>query len=580
MATVAKPPVTTHVFADSASGSPDIASPPYMDTGFPLTAGPGTQPVKPPRGYINWLFNYCMSGVRYLFQRGITDWDSAEDGYAPGAVVRSGDGNLYQLTGTPTTATPPHTDQNNWFPVARDKAVNDGAGGLATSFDGPSNPAAWNDLLTNPGAPISGLDKLPTFASASGFAVTIGAGIGFINTSVGLGANESTYRSIAWPSGNVTHSAPDPTNPRIDAITVTPQTYGTPSTIAVVAGTPAATPLPAAVPAGSAALFYVFVPAAASDSTAFRACRGLWRRVGYPWAGMSGVISGCELSWDYTADPGAATAQVYLRGSDQTTGLALHRILIDGEPIEWNGLAIGGGGIVSDSTADPFGSAASGSFDRPYYFYAAGGRHNPLPHTDTFGTALNPVTIVESTVPPNVRTGKPTANLTVNGQTVTPNGAVYIGLGFVVQGTTRRRACVMDAEMTCGLNPLQFLPHTFLTTTAEDLGTFGGGAAPDISTRMRINAALTAPTAQFGTVFIRLENFPVASGFGGLNAGLAMTAPAAGNATLNGATIEYTAWTGAELWAILNTGGAVAGATLQIAAMGFNHRVNRICVGF
>ena len=132
------------------------------------------------------------------------------------------------------------------------------------------------------------------------------------------------------------------------------------------------------------------------------------------------------------------------------------------------------GGVVSDSTANPFGSTASSSFDCPYYVYAVGGRHNPLPSAAAFDAFLNSVTVVESTVPPNPKTGKPTGNLTVNGVTVTPNGAVYIGLGFVAAGTSHRRGCLMDTEMTCALNPLQVITHTFSTTGNEDIGNLHG----------------------------------------------------------------------------------------------------------
>ena len=65
-------------------------------------------------------------------------------------------------------------------------SLNDALAGAAGSFDGSANPTTWNDLLTNDGAPISGLDVLPTFAAASGFAVTVGAGSGFLYTAIGI----------------------------------------------------------------------------------------------------------------------------------------------------------------------------------------------------------------------------------------------------------------------------------------------------------------------------------------------------------------------------------------------------------
>ena len=352
--------------------------------------------------------------------------------------------------------------------------------------------------------------------------------------------------------------------------------------LAVVTGTPASSPVVPAIPSGSGALFYVYVPASAADSTHFRACRGLGRRVGYPWSGMSGIIAGCELSWNYTADPATTSADLYVGAADQVTNdFTVNRILIDGEPIEWAGwLSSNAGiGVVQDSTANPFGSTASSSFDTPYYIYAVGGRHNPMPSNNGTGL-LNPITVCESTVAPNPKTGKPTGNLTVNGVTVVPNGAVYLGLGFVAQGTVFRRGCLMDGEMTYSLNPLQGILHNFTTNGPENMGTFTGGAQPAISTKMAVNLFFTPPTAAVGSFFLRLENFPPVAGLEALVAGInGGVAPANIGLFMPGQVLSFTPRTGAVLWAILDST-SISGASLLVAAMGFNHRVRRLLAGF
>jgi len=104
-------PVVANAFANTASGSPDIAPPSYLDSGFPA---PGGVPVKPPRGYVNWLFNWAMNAGRYLVSRGIADWDATETAYATGALAMDSNGKIYKLTGTATLATPPHSDLGNW----------------------------------------------------------------------------------------------------------------------------------------------------------------------------------------------------------------------------------------------------------------------------------------------------------------------------------------------------------------------------------------------------------------------------------------------------------------------------------
>lgn len=461
-------------------------------------------------------------------------------------------------------------------------ALGDALGGGATSFDGSANPTTWNDMLTTDGAPISGLDVLPTYAAGSGFNSAIGAGSGYLSTSVGIGPGESTYRTILWGTQSVLHANPHATLARYDAVTVTPAAFGTNSVLAVVTGTPAALPLAPAIPAGSAALFYVYVGAAVANATHFRACRGLGRRVGYPWSGMSAIIAGCELSWNYTVDPATTTADIWIGVADKTgTNFTVNRLLIDGEVIEWAGyLSSTTNGVVVDSTANPFGSTASASFDTPYYIYAVGGRHNPMPANTGTGI-LNPVTICESTVVPNPKTGKPTGNLTVNGVTVTPDGAVYIGLGFVAQGTVLRRGCLMDGEMTYSLNSLQIVGHNFTTNALENLGTFAGGAQPAISTKIVANCIFGAPTSAVGSAFIRMDNFAVAAGLGGdLTAGIILGPAAAGSSIgAPGQILMFTPRVGGVLWGELNSS-SIAGNFLFIGAMGFNHRVQRLTAGY
>ena len=452
-------------------------------------------------------------------------------------------------------------------------ALGDALGGGARSLNGPSNPTAWNDLLTDNGAPISGLDVLPTFAAASGYDVAIGAGSGYLFTAVGIGAGESEYRTIYWSDQSLAISTPDATHARYDAITVTPSAFGTESVLAVVAGTPAPLPLTPAIPAGSDVLFYVYVGHAVADATHFRACRGLGRRVGYLWSGISAIVAGCELSWNYTADPATTPADIFVGAADQTgTNFTINRLLIDGEAIEWAGyLGSSTNGVVSDSTADPFGSPASASFDRPYYIYAVGGRHNPMPCNTATGI-LNPITVCESTVAPNPKTGKPTGNLTVNGVTVEPDGALYIGLGFVVANTVLRRGCLMDGEMTSALNFLGLLSTTVAVSGKIDMGTFTGGCQPAISTKMLIHAHFSNGAGAGSECGVFLEDFPTTT----LGSGLRSYCPAAGEAEINLAPISFTPRTGAELWAQLNSGSG----SIYLLARGFDHRVRRLVAGY
>lgn len=111
---ITKPPVV-NVWANAASGSPDIVEPTYIDPGFPLTAGPGTPPAVVPRGFFNWIFWFLFTGVRYFMSRGIPEWEATETEYTAGTtVIDTTNGHTYQLFGTATTGTAPHLDLTNW----------------------------------------------------------------------------------------------------------------------------------------------------------------------------------------------------------------------------------------------------------------------------------------------------------------------------------------------------------------------------------------------------------------------------------------------------------------------------------
>jgi hypothetical protein len=66
-------------------------------------------------------------------------------------------------------------------------------------------------------------------------------------------------------------------------------------------------------------------------------------------------------------------------------------------------------------------------------------------------TLQSPIAIVESLVPPNLNTGKPSAGIKPPRGPNTIDGAVYIGLGFVQAGTNFRKACAQAGDWTYGL---------------------------------------------------------------------------------------------------------------------------------
>lgn len=103
-------PTIFDIWAFAASGSPDIATPTYFDTGFPA---PGGVPVKPPRGFVNWLFQVVTQGIRYHNSVGIPEWDTNETEYVAGSIARY-NGAFWVLVGSASVGVNPAGDLDNW----------------------------------------------------------------------------------------------------------------------------------------------------------------------------------------------------------------------------------------------------------------------------------------------------------------------------------------------------------------------------------------------------------------------------------------------------------------------------------
>lgn len=97
-------PTVLPAWAESAGGA-DVLQPSNAEiqAGWPLSN------VPPSRKRFNWVLKYLAQGVRYLLQRGIPEWDAAED-YRVNDRVQGSNGKTYRciqagINQDPTTAT-------------------------------------------------------------------------------------------------------------------------------------------------------------------------------------------------------------------------------------------------------------------------------------------------------------------------------------------------------------------------------------------------------------------------------------------------------------------------------------------
>lgn len=336
-----------------------------------------------------------------------------------------------------------------------------------------------SDPQSGRGSRVSAASLLPLLSSAAAFTMDLSFGQAFLQdntiaTDVTAGGDDSQYQVVRWTAQNIGFTTPDAGNPRIDLVVVTPtvvdadgasrftmvnpitrslqalnvnKTNNPGTNVQIVAGTPDPQPTAPAVPAGALALFEVYIPASAADSTTFKVARRTHRRgavsVG---ATMHGILRGCVPAWSVVDESAAASTLTV--GNSTTAGPS--RVVIDGEVITFTRLSSASPaslvGVVADAGANsPYAASAPATSDKPYYLYLCGGRSLPQGRrTDLSGNALQPLVVVESLVAPD-RNGRPSVAITTPRGT-TQLGAVYIGVGYVTMNSTRRKPCVVEGD--------------------------------------------------------------------------------------------------------------------------------------
>ena len=451
------------------------------------------------------------------------------------------------------------------------------------------------------GAPITGFSgpcSLTGIASSFQMALSAQQALCYLPGDSSLTADDSAYEVARWGAQNLTFSGPSG-QPRIDLVVATPAMVDTDSqsrnilvdpiartispqnvfkttnpqaTVAVVAGTPGASPVPPAVPAGAVPLFEVYAIPTATDSTGFVVVPRMFRRAPFPWSTMNAVVDGFRLIWDLTADPPSTSSAM------SVPLLSTNRVLIDGEVID--ATALGGPGVFQDAgTNNPFNSAASAGWHKPYYVYAVGGRHAPQAALNGLGLA-SPIALIESLVAPR-SDGHPSAVITGPRGATTQLGAVYVGLGFVYAGTTRRLACIMDNEWTWFggriAGPIELLTHTHAGSTFEAFDGNAPAQVPTISRRRSSSWSDRRPRTQdrpasLPTRAIRQRrHLGLSSAINGLiaNSSASTQGYATGAMSLPGGTATPKIW-------VACTAGAAATSGLFFTA--FEHRVRRLDV--
>jgi hypothetical protein len=418
--------------------------------------------------------------------------------------------------------------------------------------------------------------KVPTIAkSGASMAITIGAGEALENIGTPVNPDDPNYSTHRWPDTILTPAVGNGANPRIDLIVstaaeqstdaqtrnvlqdpstgvVAPETvYKTLnplSTLAVIAGTPAAAPVPPIPPPTALVLYEVLVPTASTLATQASLTRQLQRQSVYVGTSAHGILEGCSpIFGSVTTGGPLETAAADVKLDD----VGVNRVVIDGEVLVFAGGVTTGllPKIIQDTgAANPFGVAAA-TADRAYFIYVVGGIWFNTRSLDNGGgnNGFDSVVLVESLTPPMID-GRPTAPInTPWGNTV--QGALYIGLGYTVFGTTFRKRVFWENDYCWARGGLDN------ETTTHPAGTlaFNEGAAVGLTTNI-FPAAATVVTVgsqpnggagqgyrkgKFRAVWNMLEPIPIAGS--GLRGQIFLGPAANGDILMNLAGINNTA---------------------------------------
>lgn len=445
------------------------------------------------------------------------------------------------------------------------------------------------------------IDPTDLVAIAASFTMTLQGAGAFMEASVAVGADSSKYLALRWADQVVTFAAPDPALDRIDVVAITaavetidpqsrnilvdPATHvfapatvnksqNPKSTISVVTGVPAVTPVPLGiVGANTIALFEVRVPAAAPDSTTFEVTQRIFRQAPWPWAATNGILAGTRLQWLVpTVVPTLVT----------TPGSAFNYVVIDGEVIPFtsdttalvptplyhpDAKTPGAGGTNPFDAANP---APAGS-DKPFYIYVVGGRHSP----QASGHHC-PVGLVFSTTPPDRSTWNPTATIqTARGDT-TRLGALYVGMGFTAAGTATSKCCFMDGDWVYPLQPSPsgngFEAQAVALAGATTNVTLG--SCPPFARRVKLALFVNPNVLTVSQSYMSVE--PKLGLTGAIFVSLPMTVLAGPVALTTGCQADVAISPSAPQLLIRNTARAAANDTLDLEVIGYPHHAPRM----
>lgn len=434
--------------------------------------------------------------------------------------------------------------------------------------------------LTGVNVPMDGGIRLPTIAPiAATRTFNLGAGQAFLLDSTATGDN-STNSVVRWSAQVVTYTNADGANARIDLIVATPvdaftdaysrnvlvdptapavsaltvyKTQNPEAVISVVAGVAGASPVPPAVPAGSIALFEVYIPVAPGGDNASNTIltRRLFRRATHPFSGGWGIVRGFDLQWSDVNEAGlvASVPSFTVRNS---------QVLIDGEILEFRS------GFFTPAICTVLPPTVSVTQDTPFYIYACGGRNLPQSMV-TPAPFREPVSIVFSARPPDSSgVGYPSGTIgTPRGTTI--RGATYIGVGFTIAGggaTTWKQVRYVDDMVYAIKRP--FYNATAPSASPTATGTFTLVSKPSPSDFALLVVTATAATA--GDLFAILSDATAAWNLDyhlfGTNA----------LSTVKQVSYPLISSTGVVTWRVVAGG---ANMNFLISSGGYNMKVNR-----
>lgn len=326
----------------------------------------------------------------------------------------------------------------------------------------------------------------------SGLDLAVYSGRGYVHqhtTTSTFDTDPPYVRYVFPPSGSggsgiqrVPAVAPHASLPRQDLLVV-----NTLNELRLLPGTPAAIPVPPAVPSNNLALAEVRAMPGTTDTSTWPWVRSSFRLLPFPFSTSNGILDGCSLRWTHNG----SSFDCYLESPR-------NRIVFEGQVVEFAGGLDTFGAPYLLTTQDQAANPLSGSSVDigVYYIYAC---RNSF-YFDAVRGFTSPVILVESLQTPNDVTGNASVSLQGPRGTIPTTDTMLIGVGWSIPSSGIRSPVQVCGDWFTPLRPM--VPNNLTPGVLNATVSMGGAPVTRLCGTARVTVTATTSRTVDSQLFI------------------------------------------------------------------------------